>query len=100
MKVNIYMHGRGSRGHDRIVDRFTTTYALYYYYHCDFKSIYGEVLSIQHYVIKFVNALRQVGGIRWVSSVFPTNKTDCHDIADILLKVVFNTIILPSPTFT
>ena len=62
--------------------------------------IHGEVYSIQHYVIKLVSDLRQVGGTRWVYPVFPTNKTDCHDIADIFLKVVFNTIILPSPTFT
>jgi len=34
----------------------------------------GEVYSIQHYVIKFVR------------SVVFTNKTDRHDIAEILLK--------------
>ena len=28
--------------------------------------IHGEVYSIQHYVIKFVSDLRQVGGFRWV----------------------------------
>jgi hypothetical protein len=28
--------------------------------------IYGEVYSIQHYVIKFVSDLRQVGGFRRV----------------------------------
>ena len=27
---------------------------------------YGEVYSIQHYVIKFVSDLRQVGGFLWV----------------------------------
>jgi hypothetical protein len=37
-------------------------------------------------VIKY---LRQVGGFLWVSS---TNKPDCHDIAEILLKVALNTI--------
>jgi hypothetical protein len=26
-----------------------------------------------------------------------TNKTDCHDIAEIMLKVVLNTITLPYP---
>jgi hypothetical protein len=26
----------------------------------------GEVYSIQHYVIKFVSELRQVGGFLWV----------------------------------
>ena len=38
-------------------------------------------------MIKFVNDLRQVGG-------FLPNKTDRHDIAEILLKVVLNTITL------
>ena len=47
---------------------------------------HGEVYSIQHYVIKFVSVLRQV--------VFSTNKTDCHNIAEILLKVALNTITL------
>ena len=46
---------------------------------------HGEVYSIQHYVIKFVNDLRQVGG-------FLTNKTDQLNIAEMLLKVALNTI--------
>ena len=51
----------------------------------------GEVYSIQHYVIKFVSDLRQVGGFLGVSS---TNKTDRHDITEILLKVELNTLTL------
>jgi hypothetical protein len=46
--------------------------------------VHGEVRSIQHYVIKFVSELRQV----WFSPGTPvssTNKTDVHDIAEILL---------------
>ena len=47
----------------------------------------GEVYSIQRYVIKFFNDLWQIVGflqILW----FPTPITlDCHDIAEILLKV-------------
>jgi hypothetical protein len=31
---------------------------------------------------------------RWFSSVFSTNKTDRHDITEILLKVVLNTITI------
>ena len=38
---------------------------------------HGEVCSIQHYVIKFISDF--------------TNKTDNHDIAEILLKVALNT---------
>jgi hypothetical protein len=50
---------------------------------------HGEVYSIQHYVIKFVSDLWQVDGFLWV---FSTNKTDCHDITEILSKVALNTI--------
>jgi hypothetical protein len=28
--------------------------------------VHGEVYSMQHYVIKFVSDLRQVGGLLWV----------------------------------
>ena len=45
-------------------------------------------------MIKFVNDLRQVGGFSWVPLVSSTNKTDSHDIAEILLKVALNTIYL------
>ena len=54
---------------------------------------HGEVYSIQHYV-KFVTG-------RWFSMgtlVSSTNKTDRHDIAEIVLKVELNTIT-PYPTF-
>ena len=35
---------------------------------------------------------------QWFSLISPTNKTDCHDIAELLLKVALNTITLtPSP---
>jgi hypothetical protein len=36
--------------------------------------------------MKFVSDLRQVVGFLWVL-VYSTNKTDCHDITEILLKV-------------
>ena len=55
---------------------------------------HGEVYWIQHYVIKFVSDLPQVGGFLWVLR-FPPNKTDRHDITEILLKVVLNTINQP-----
>ena len=77
---------------------------------------HGEVYSIQHYVIKFVSDmmkaaisvtcdrsvvfseikfvsdLRQVGGFLWVLTVSSTNKSDGHDIAEILLNVTLHTI--------
>ena len=43
---------------------------------------------IQHYVIKFVSDLQQVGSF---SLVFPTDKSDRHGIAEIWLKVALNT---------
>jgi hypothetical protein len=55
---------------------------------------YFNVYSIQHYVIKFVSDLRKVTG-QWFSTGTPvssTNKTDRHDITEILLKVALNTI--------
>ena len=61
--------------------------------------VLGEVLSTQHYVIKFVSVLQQVGDslrVLWVSS---TNKTDCHDITEILLNVALNSTNL-SQTIT
>jgi hypothetical protein len=50
---------------DRMVVRFKTTYAIstYHYYSCEFKSHSNRVYLIQHYVIKFVSDLQQVGGI-------------------------------------
>ena len=58
--------------------------------------VHGEVYSIQHYVIKikFDNDLRQVGGFSPGPLVSSTNKTDRHDITEILLKVALNTIPL------
>ena len=56
--------------------------------------IHGEVYSIKHYVIKFVSDLLQVGGFSPGTLVSSTNKTDRHDIAEILLIVALNTITL------
>ena len=44
-------------------------------------------------MIKFVSDLRQVGGFL-CTPVSSENKTDRHDIAEILLKVPLSTIIL------
>ena len=54
------------RGRDRMVVGFTTTYAIsaYHQWCYEFKSRSGR--GIQHYVIKFVSDLRQVGGFLWV----------------------------------
>ena len=47
----------------------------------------GEV-----YNIKFVSDLWQVSGFLLVLQFPPPIKTDCHDVTEILLKVVLNTI--------
>jgi hypothetical protein len=49
-------------GRDRMVVGFTTTYAISAYHHwcCEFEFRSGQ--GVQHYVIKFVSDLRQVGG--------------------------------------
>jgi len=53
---------------------------------------HSKVHSMQHYVkMKFISDLPQVGGLLWVSS---SNKTDCQDITEIMLKVALNTITL------
>ena len=47
--------------------------------------VHGDVYAMQHYVINLsVTCTRSV--------VFSTNKTDRHDITEILLNVVLNTI--------
>ena len=56
----------------------------------------GEVYSIQFYVMKFISFFRKIGDFLRVSS---TNKTDCHDIAQILLKVALNTTTLTPNLF-
>ena len=56
---------------------------------------HGEMYSIQHYVITFVSDLRRVGGsLRRVLLFFSINKTELHDITEILLKVALHTITL------
>ena len=49
---------------------------------------HGDIYSIQHYVVNFVSDLRQVSGFIRVIRFSFTNKIDCHDITEILLKVV------------
>ena len=46
---------------------------------------------IQHYVIKFVSDSWQVGDFPG-TPVSSTNKTDSHNITEIVLKVALNTI--------
>jgi hypothetical protein len=55
---------------------------------------HGEVYSLHHYVIMFVSDMSVV------FSVSSTNKTDLHDITEILLEVALNNITLtPNPDY-
>jgi hypothetical protein len=56
--------------------------------------IHGEVYSTQHYVIKFVSDLQHVGGFLPGTLVSSTNKTDRHDITEILMKMALSTMNL------
>jgi len=49
---------------------------------------------MQHYMIKFISDLRQVGGFLWVLQFSRPVTTYHHDIAEILLKVALNTTTL------
>jgi hypothetical protein len=55
---------RSRRGRDRMVVGFVTTYAISVYYHqcCEVQSRSAEVYLKQHYVIRLVSDLQQVGG--------------------------------------
>jgi len=53
---------------------------------------HGEVYLIQYYVIKFVSDLQQVSVFFPCTPVSSINKTDSHDITEILLKVALKTI--------
>jgi len=48
-------------------------------------------------VIKFVSDLRQVGGFSPGNLISAINKTDRHDITEILLKVELNYITITPP---
>ena len=75
-----------------MVVKLITTYAMSAYHHwcCEFESRSGR--GVQHYVIKVCQWLATG---QWFSPGPPdssTNKTETHDITEILLKVALNTI--------
>jgi hypothetical protein len=80
---------RSRRGRDRMVAGFITTYAIstYHHWNCEFESRSG--LGVQHYLIKFVSDLRQIGGFFWILRFPPPEKLY---ITEILLKVALNSI--------
>jgi hypothetical protein len=87
---------RGRRGCDRMVVGITTTYAISAYHHkiCKFESrSWQGVLdtTLHDKVCQWLVAGRWFSPGTLVSS---TNKTDCHDRTEILLKVVIKAITL------
>jgi hypothetical protein len=74
IQINTIQTHRGRRGHDCMAVGFTITYAISAYYHwcCEFKSRSGR--GVQQYVIKFVGALRHVGGFHRVLRFSPPIK--------------------------
>ena len=64
MLYDISDNFEGRRGHDRMVVEFAYAISAYHHWCCEFESRSGR--SGQHYVIKFVRVLRQVGGFLWV----------------------------------
>ena len=48
---------------------------------------HDELYLIHHYVKKFVSDVQQVGGVFPSTPVSSINKTESHDITEILLKV-------------
>ena len=66
---------------------FTTTYAISAHHHrCgDFES-----LSVRGVLDTTLCVCQGLETGRWFSPVSSTNKTDCHDTTEILLKVTLN----------
>jgi len=77
---------RDCRGHDRMLVGFTTTYAIsaYHHYSFEFEPRSWQGYSIQHLYDKVCQWLATG---QWFSPVSSTNKTDRHDITEVLLKV-------------
>ena len=88
------MNQRDRRGHDRMEVGFTTTYAISAYHHwcCELDShSWRGVLD----TTLCDKVCRWLLTGRWFSPSPPvssTNKTDRHDVTEILLKVSLNTI--------
>ena len=85
----------GRRGLDRIVVGFITTYAMNAYHHSS-----CEVESLSWRSVLDTTLCDKV--CQWFSPgtlVSSTNKTDRHDITEILLKVALNTINHQPPSY-
>jgi hypothetical protein len=78
---------------------FTSNYPISVYHQNKVASsnpTHGEVYSIQHYVISLLVTCDRSVVFSGYSS---TNKTDCHNITEILLKVVKQSHVLEGHFF-
>jgi len=82
------------RGYDRMVVGFTTTCAISAYHHwsCEFESRSTRGILDTTSCDKICQWLATGRLFSPGTPVSSTNKTDHHDITEILLKVAFNTI--------
>ena len=73
----IFVQMRDRRHRDRMVVGFATTFAIssYHRWCCVFESRSGR--CVQHYVIKFVSHLRQIGGFTHHQSINRTDADRC-----------------------
>ena len=78
-------NGRSCRGHYRMDLQLPVQSVPINTSVMSLNPVHGEVYSIQHYVIKFVSEF-SLG-----TPVSSNNITDCHNITEILLKVMLNT---------
>ena len=94
LSVQILSKIWGCRNHDRMVVGFTTTCASSAYQHssCEFESCAWRSV---HDTVLCDKVCQWLSTGQWFSPDIPvssTNKTDCYDFTEILLKVVLNTI--------
>ena len=94
----MYKYIKDRHGHDRMVGGFTTTCSIsaYHHYSCEFesRSWRGAFNTLSDKVCQWPSTVCWYSLCTLVSS---TIKTDSHDITEILLKVVLNTITLSNP---
>ena len=79
-----------------VVDGFTSTYVRNQCLSATIESRSGEVSSIQHYEIKFVSDMLQVGGFLRALRFPPPIKLTTTIFTEILLKVALYTITITS----
>jgi len=86
--IRIYFTSKGPGGHDHMVVGFTTTYAISAYHHssCEFES--GSCRGVLDTTLCDKVCQWILAG-QWFSQGTPvssTNKTDCHNINEILFE--------------